>query len=59
MDLQKVVGRFLQFLGKVRLVYRLGGRVPAARQARGPSAAAMIIIISSGYFVRGYYVQDP
>ncbi len=33
-----------------RLGYRLGGRAPAAMQARGPSAAAMIIIISLGYF---------
>jgi hypothetical protein len=50
-----VVGRFLQFLifflqflGKVRLGYRQGGRALAARQARGPSAAAFIN--SGGYF---------
>ena len=35
---------FLQYLGKVRLGYRQGGRAPAARQARGPSAAAMTFI---------------
>ena len=36
--------------GYVRLGYRLGGRAPAARQARGPSAAAMTYINSGGYF---------
>ena len=41
---------FLQFFGWVRLGYRLGGRAPAAKQARGLSAAVMTIINSGGYF---------